>query len=223
MFYAHCDTIPSVIKMRMRKKPNLIPRMERCAAVQIKDPEAYRGRWHEIADCDVFVEIGCGKGAFTVGTAADNPDKLIVAVERVPDAMVIAMERAVAAKTDNVRFIDMDAARAAEIFAPGEVDRLYINFCDPWPKKRQAKRRLTSPGFLATYKEILNKNGEIHFKTDNVPLFEYSVETFAECGFELSEVTYNLHENGQKGIMTDYERKFCEQGVKIMRCVARIR
>ena len=211
--------------MRMRKKPNLIPRMERCAQFLVSDPAGQRGKWRELMPeaKQIWLELGCGKGRFTAEMAEQHADVLYIAVERVPDAMVIAMERAVAEKTDNVRFIDMDAARAGEVFAPGEVDRLYINFCDPWPKKRQAKRRLTSPGFLAIYKQILNKNGEIHFKTDNAPLFEYSIESFAACGFALSEVTYDLHENGQKGIMTDYERKFHEQGVKIMRCVARMR
>ena len=106
------------------------------------------------------------------------------------------------------------------MFDAGEADRIYINFCDPWPSKRHAKRRLTSPLFLDIYKVLLPKGGEIHFKTDNSPLFEYSVETFEECGWQLSEVTRNLHENGVCGIMTDYEEKFHNQGVNINRCVA---
>lgn len=208
--------------MRMRKKPNLIPRMERCAYVQIKEPQALKGKW--LSSCGeykrLYVEVGCGKGGFTAKTAAAIPDALIVAIERVPDAMVIGMERVCDEGIENVRFIDTDANLLPEIFEKGEVDRIYINFCDPWKKKKQAKRRLTSPGFLRLYREILKDGGEIHFKTDNLPLFEYSLEQFSENGWALSEVTRDLHAQGPVGIMTDYEKKFYEQGVPINRCVA---
>ena len=205
----------------MRKKPNLIPRMERCAQVLIKNPEEYIGRWGSIINSEkVFLELGCGKGKFTAETALTIPDALLVAVERVPDAMIIGMERAVNEGIENVRFIDMDVAKIMDVFSENEVDRIYINFCDPWPKKRNAKRRLTSPLFLQLYKKVLKPDGEIHFKTDNLPLFDYSLETFASCGFELSQVTNDLHKDGICGIMTDYEKKFYEQGLKINRCVA---
>ena len=205
----------------MRKKPNLIPRMERCAAWQVKAPEELRGRWLESFGGErLWIELGCGKGRFTAGTAAQNPDCLIAAVERVPDAMVVAMERAKEARLPNVRFIDTDAAKLELIFAPGEADRIYINFCDPWPTKRHAKRRLTSPLFLASYKNVLRPGGEIHFKTDNLPLFEYSLEQFSEAGFTLTEICNDLHASGPQGVMTDYELKFAEQGIKINRCVA---
>ncbi|MBR7081773.1 MAG: tRNA (guanosine(46)-N7)-methyltransferase TrmB [Oscillospiraceae bacterium] len=208
--------------MRMRKKPNLVPRMERCAAVRIEEPTALKGRWlDENKGFDaIYLEIGCGKGRFTAETAASSPDKLMVAVERVPDAMVVGMERAIDAGLRNVRFIDADAATLCEIFADGEVSRIYINFCDPWAKKRHAKRRLTSGGFLDIYSRILAQGGEIHFKTDNDALFEFSLEEFERAGYALSEVTRDLHVNGVVGVMTDYERKFHEQGVKINRCVA---
>ena len=211
--------------MRMRKKPNLIPRMARCAAVQEKEPENLRGRWlKENPEFEtLFIELGCGKGRFTCETAKEMPGTLLVAIERVPDAMVMGMEKAVAQELRNVRFIDCDAANLPAIFEKGEASRIYINFCDPWPTKKHAKRRLTSPGFLKLYREILPPGGEIHFKTDNVPLFEYSLEQFAENGFALSEVTRDLHENGPCGVMTDYEAKFYEQGVKINRCVARLK
>ena len=119
--------------MRMRKKKNLLPRMERCAALQIKDPIAHRGHWRELMPeaRELRVELGCGKGRFTVGTAAAEPDVLFVAVEMVPDAMVVAMERCAAEGLRNVRFIDANANILPEFFAPGEVDRIYINFCDP--------------------------------------------------------------------------------------------
>ena len=207
--------------MRMRKKPNLIPRMERCAGVQIKDPAVHRGRWLEGTPYSrVYLEIGCGKGRFTAETAKTMPDVLYIAVEKVPDAMVVAMERVCRDELENVRFIDMDAKRLTEIFAPGEVSRIYINFCDPWPSNRHTARRLTAPGFLELYRQILAPGGEIHFKTDNLPLFSFSLKAFRENGWETSEVTNDLHRDGICGITTDYEEKFHNQGVPINRCVA---
>ena len=208
--------------MRMRKKKNLIPRMERCSSVLVTDPTAYRGQWRSLfhPDCQVHVELGCGKGRFTAETARENPDILFVAIERVPDAMVIAMERVCALGLQNVRFISCDAAQLPDIFAPGEVDQIYINFCDPWPTKRHAKRRLTYRNFLKLYRQVLKEHGQIHFKTDNAPLFAFSVEEFPQAGFSLSEVTDDLHADGPRGVMTDYEAKFYELGTPIHRCVA---
>ena len=209
--------------MRMRKKPNLLPRMERAAAVQISAPEELRGRWMETFPgyAALHLELGCGKGRFTADTAEANPDVLLAAVERVPDAMVVGMERAVERGLQNVRFLDRDVTLLPEIFAPGEVNRIYLNFCDPWPKSRYAKNRLTAPGFLRLYADVLPVGGEIHFKTDNRPLFDWSVEQFTAEGWELSEVTNDLHANGICGVMTDYEAKFHAEGVPINRLVAR--
>ena len=208
--------------MRMRKRPNLEPRMARCAALMIDDPETMRGRWAESFPGykNIFLELGCGKGRFTADTAGNNPDTLFIALEKVPDAMVIAMERVKERGIENVRFIDGFAEKLTEIFAPGETDRIYINFCDPWPKSRDAKFRLTAPGFLRMYSSILAPGGEIHFKTDNTPLFDWSAEQFnTEC-WALSELTHDLHKNGAVGIMTDYEAKFYAEGLKINRLVA---
>lgn len=207
--------------MRMRKKPNLLPRMERCAPVLIKDPEECRGRWRELMPeaREIRLELGCGKGRFTVGTAAAEPDVLFIAIERVPDAMVIAMERAMAEGLTNVFFLDDDAVRLPQLFAPGEVDRVYINFCDPWPGQKHSKRRLTSVGFLNTYRQVLKDGGQIHFKTDNRDLYEWSLFQFPKAGFELGEVTRDLHANGICGVMTDYEEKFHDLGTPINRCV----
>ena len=208
--------------MRIRKKPNLIPRMERCAHVQIKEPADIRGEWLKHFSCnELWLELGCGKGRFTADLAEQNPDKLLVAVEKVPDAMVMAMERSAERGIENVRFIDTDALSLPVIFEVGEVDRIFINFCDPWPRKGDAKRRLTSPVFLEIYESILKPGGEIHFKTDNRPLFEYSVDTFETEGWELSFVTNDLHANGPVGVMTDYEAKFYSEGVPINRLVAK--
>lgn len=208
--------------MRMRKKPNLIPRMEQCAAVLESAPEERRGRW--LSDFPAFsqlhLELGCGKGRFTAEMAAQHPDILFAAVEKVPDAMVVAMERVCARELGNVRFLDRDAANLLEMFAPGEVSRIYINFPDPWPKKKQFKRRLTAPSFQRLYAEVLVPGGEIWFKTDNLPLFEWSVEELRAGGWELREVTNDLHGQGISGVMTDYEAKFHAQGVKINRLVA---
>ena len=208
--------------MRMRKKPNLLPRMERAAAVFVSDPEAYAGHWREAFPgyAALRVELGCGKGRFTAETAAQNPDVLLIAVEKVPDAMVMAMERAVERGLENVRFLDRDVTLLPTLFAKGEADRVYINFCDPWPKSRCAKNRLTAPGFLRLYADTLPEGGEIHFKTDNLPLFEWSVEQFQAEGWALSEVTNDLHADGVRGVMTDYEAKFHAQGVRINRLVA---
>ncbi len=207
--------------MRMRKKKNLIPRMERCADRLIPDPYDRPGRWRELMPQarEVHLELGCGKGRFTAGTAAADPDVLFLAVEMVPDAMVVAMERCVGAGLGNVWFISANADQLPYFFAPGEVDRIYINFCDPWPSGRHAKRRLTHGNFLKLYRQVLKMGGQIHFKTDNHPLFEFSVEELPQFGFDLSEVTRNLHENGPVGVMTDYEAKFFGLGQPINRCV----
>ena len=207
--------------MRMRRKKNLLPRMERCAPWQIKEPEAMRGKWRSLLPQAqaLRVELGCGKGRFTCQTAAAEPDVLFVAVERVPDAMVVAMERARDMELRNVFFLDADAANLQDFFAPGEVDRIYINFCDPWPANRYAKRRLTYHGLLAAYRQVLRPEGEIHFKTDNAPLFAFSLREFPKAAFRLEEVTRDLHANGVQGVMTDYEEKFHNLGTKINRCV----
>ena len=209
--------------MRIRRKPNLIPRMERCAHVQIEDPAALKGEWLKAIPgySALWLELGCGKGRFTADTAELHPNILLIAIEKVADAMIIGMERAYDKGLENVRFIDADVLALPVIFAQGEVDRIFLNFSDPWPKNRDAKHRLTSPDFLKLYEDVLKPEGEIHFKTDNVPLFEYSVETFIKEGWTLSDVTRDLHANGVVGVMTDYEAKFHEQGTKINRLVAK--
>lgn len=206
----------------MRKKPNLVPRWERCAGLLENTPETHRGRWLEDfpGHDRLCLELGCGKGRFTAGMAAEEPGALLCAGEKVPDAMVVAMERVRDAGLTNVRFLDRDAVLLPEFFAPGEVSRIYINFPDPWPKKKQFKRRLTAPGFQKLYFDLLPPGGEVWLKTDNVPLYEWSLEQFQACGWTLKEVTRDLHEHGIQGVMTDYEAKFHEQGVKINRLVA---
>jgi len=206
--------------MRMRKMRNLEPRMERCAAYRIEDPATHKGAWRNLKpDCTaLWVEVGCGKGKFTAETAAANPDVLLIAVERCREAVVVAMEKAQAMGLSNVFYIDMDVAGIEEVFETAEIDRLFINFPDPWPRKKNAKRRLTHRTFLDKYCRVVRENGEIHFKTDNAPLFEYSLEEFAACGLQINALTRNLHEHGIVGIMTGYEEKFHALGTPINRC-----
>ena len=206
--------------MRMRKMKNLEPRMEKCAAYRIANPEENKGCWRDKMPQAkaLWVEVGCGKGKFTAETAQANPEVLLIAVERCREAMVVAMEKARDMGLTNVFFIDMDVANIQEIFADEEIDRLFINFPDPWPRKKNAKRRLTHRGFLDKYCHVVKTGGEFHFKTDNAPLFEFSVEEFAACGLEVKNLTRDLHANGVVGIMTGYEEKFHALGTPINRC-----
>lgn len=207
--------------MRMRKKPNLPVRMERCSTLLVRDPASMRGHWRELYPSarEIWLEIGCGKGRFSAETAEHAPDILYIALERVPDAMIIAMERCQSKALTNIFFVDGDAALLRDYFAPDEVDRLFINFCDPWPGVKHARRRLTHEQFLVLYCGILRQGGQIHFKSDNHDLFEWSLFQFPKAGFSLSQVTRNLHGEGIQGVMTDYEEKFYLQGVPIKRCV----
>ena len=206
--------------MRMRKKPNLEPRMAACAPWQIPDPSERKGAWRSLKPgcAALWVEIGCGKGKFTVETAQANPEVLVIAIERCREAMVMAMEKARDMGLTNVFFVDMDVANMEGCFAPGEIDRMFINFPDPWPRSKNAKRRLTYRTFLRMYTRIVRDGGELHFKTDNAKLFAFTLEELAGLGLETKNLTRNLHENGPVGIMTGYEEKFYALGTPINRC-----
>jgi tRNA (guanine-N7-)-methyltransferase len=206
----------------MRKKKNLDSRMERVSALLVADPYGHRGSWLTLRpeSTELRLEIGCGKGTFTVETAKRHPEALFVAVERVADAIVMGMEKAAAEGVGNIAFVCDDAVRLGEMFAPGEVNLMYINFPDPWPSKKHAKRRLTYADFLKSYRDILSPGGQIHFKTDNRPLFDFSLTQFPLAGYTLSEVTNDLHADDPNVIMTDFEARFSAEGVKINRCVA---
>ena len=207
----------------MRKRHNLAVRMERCREYQMEDPASHRGCWKNVfrEKTKLFVELGCGKGSFTVKLAASDPDAAVIAIERVPDAMILAMERAKRENIQNVLFLDADAAKLNELFSPGEIDRIYINFCDPWPKSRDAKFRLTAPGFLRLYSDCLKSDGEIHFKTDNLPLFDWSEEQFLKEGWDIFSSTRDLHAESVDEIMTDYEMKVHSEGIAIKKLMAR--
>lgn len=209
--------------MRLRRKPNIVPRMERCSHLFVTPPTKFKGQWQNELKCEnLHIELGCGKGRFTVETAKANPDIFFIGLEKISDAIINAVESADSEGLQNLRFINALADNLDDYFAPGEVSRIYINFCDPWPSNRHIKRRLTSPRFLKLYKYVLCTAGELHFKTDNLPLFEYSLKEFEFAGFQLSEVTRDLHKNGVVGVMTDYERKFHDMGMPICRVVASV-
>ena len=206
--------------MRMRKMKNLAPRTEACADYRIVDAAARQGAWRQLKPdaTALWVEVGCGKGKFTAETAEANPDVLVIAIERCREAMVVAMEKAKNMGLTNVFFVDMDVVLMENCFAPGEIDRLFINFPDPWPRSKNAKRRLTFRTFLRMYSRVIREGGEIHFKTDNAPLFEFTLEELELVGLPAKNVTRDLHANGIVGIMTGYEEKFHALGTPINRC-----
>ena len=187
------------------------------------DWTAFTGHWSETfgREASLHVEIGVGKGDFLTELAAQSPDVNYVGLEMQQGVLYFAARKAAERGLKNLRLVVFDAARLTELFAPREVDRIYLNFSDPWPKARHAKRRLTSPLFLARYRTVLKADGELRFKTDNMGLFDYSLETMAAQGWHLSDVTHDLHALGEAdNIMTEYERKFSARGAKIGRLVA---
>ena len=210
--------------MRMRRKRRLDERINGCESLLVREPENNSGHWlDELEYKELRLELGCGKGLFTVETAKREPDILFIGLEKLSNVIVTALERAEQEGVQNVRFINRLADDLPSFFAFGEVSRIYINFCDPWPANKHKKRRMTGSIFLELYKQILRPGGEIHFKTDDLQLFEFSLEEFERFGFLLSEVTYDLHETGTVGVMTDYEIKFHELGIPICKCVVQYR
>ena len=185
----------------------------------------HAGAWAEMfgRTAPLHVEIGVGKGDFITELAARNPDVNYVGLEAQQGVLYFAARKAAERQLRNVRRLVFDAARLTELFAPREVDRIYLNFSDPWPKARHAKRRLTSETFLTRYAAVLKEDGEIRFKTDNAGLFAYSLETMERAGWLLCDVTHDLHALGEAdNIMTEYERKFSARGAKIGRLAARL-
>lgn len=211
--------------MRMRKKKNLDVRFAQCASVMVEDPKAQRGAWKQLFGNEnpIRLEIGCGKGRFILENARRNPDINFVAIEKEEGALIMATEKAVNEALPNLRFLSFDAAALNEIFAPGEVSLIYLNFSDPWPPNRQRKRRLTWRAFLVVYDEILAEDGAIFFKTDNQRLFEWSLGELCQNGWLLQNISLDLHKSDYDNIMTEYEEKFSSQGYRIYRVEARKR
>lgn len=217
--------------MRMRKKKHSGERIEACSALLLRlspDGDGYSAedgaggvsRAVFGKEMPLELEIGCGKGDFAVGLSPARPDSGIIALERVADVAVTALEKAAASageRPDNLRFIIGNAQNLAEWFPDNTFSRIYINFCDPWPKKGYAKRRLTAPGFLDLYRRLLVPDGELWFKTDNEGLFDWSLEQFASEGLDIAALTRDLHasELAEGNIMTEYERNFTSKGMPI--------
>jgi tRNA (guanine-N7-)-methyltransferase len=209
--------------MRMRNKKHCGERMERCGDLWVKAPEEKKGHWQdEFSNQNpIHIEIGCGKGSFIVGMAKLHPTINFIAIERVTNVLVLAMEKAMQEQVENVRFIAGDATGLEAFFAPQEFERIYLNFSDPWPKKRYAKRRLTHQNFLTLYKRLLKPGDFICFKTDNQDLFEFSLNSFCDEDFKLSHITFDLHQSGFEGnVMTEYELRFSQMGQPIYRVEA---
>lgn len=204
--------------MRMRKKKNRIPRLEKVQNLfAVTDGEKLDLAKSFGKKAPLWLEIGCGKGEFSARMAALHPEVNYLALERVTDVLLMAMEKAAKGGAANLRFCECDAADIGALLQGERASRLFINFCDPWPKKRNAKRRLTSPLFLERYKGLLAEGARIYFKTDNDGLFAYSLEQFESCGYEVENICRDLHASPLNGtnIQTEYEKNFSEKGVPI--------
>ena len=207
--------------MRLRKKPHTDEKLKLFEDfVTVGDVEPIK----KDPARELYVELGTGMGDFITQIAEKNPQINFIGLE-VEKTCVLAAARKVREKNlSNVRLIVFDINNIAEIFSEHAVDRLYVNFCDPWPKKRHAKRRLTHERFLEMYRKILKNGGEIFFKTDNRGLFDFSLEQFAAAGLEIRDVTNDLHANEPpENIRTEYENKFSAAGVPINFCIAKFR
>ncbi len=207
--------------MRMRKRAHLSERIDGCGDYIIETADELYGF---SGDKSLCIEIGCGKGRFITETARLNPDSAHLAVEQCENVAILAAESAKKAGIENLRFSMKNVALLDDIIKEGSVKRIYLNFSDPWPKKKRAKRRLTHPDFLKLYKKWLTPDGEIFFKTDNAPLFEFSLNSFAGEDFRLSNITFDLHSSDFEGnVMTEYEERFVNDGKPIYRLEARKR
>ncbi len=212
--------------MRMRKKKHGAERINACSELLLQNAPINTENRGDFFNNDstrpLFLEIGCGKGAFICSLAKKHPDTNLIALERIADVAMLAMEKCKTSELTNVRFIIGDVAKLWDIFGDGTVDRIYLNFSDPWPKAGHAKRRLTHRNFLMQYKRILKPSGAIFFKTDNRGLFDFSLDEFREMGFKLENLTYDLHNSewAEDNIMTEYEKNFSEKGFSINRVEA---
>ena len=190
----------------------------------IQEPEQKKGKWAEVFGNDhpIHIEVGMGKGQFIIEMAKRNPEINYIGIEKYSTVLVRAVEKLEDFEQNNLRLIRMDAENIEEVFDKDEVDRIYLNFSDPWPKDRHAKRRLTSTRFLERYNNILTPEGRVMFKTDNKDLFDFSLEQVEEAGWILENHTYDLHhsEYNEGNVMTEYEEKFSAKGNPICRLVA---
>lgn len=196
----------------------------------VQAPEQFKGRFHELFGNShpIRIEVGMGKGRFIMELAEKYPGINYIGIERYPSVLLRALQRREelgdeGQELSNIRFLCVDARELAEIFEAGEVERIYLNFSDPWPKDRHAKRRLTSPEFMKIYDQILAKDGTVEFKTDNQDLFTYSLESIPEAGWRVDAFTRDLHHSdmSEGNVMTEYETKFSAMGNPICKLIAR--
>ncbi len=208
--------------MRLR---NVRGAREKIAADEytVQEPEQNKGKWNEFFENEnpIHIEVGMGKGKFIMELAEQNPDINYVGIEKFSSVLVRALQKMEEKQLSNLVFIRMDAEDIEEVFERGEVAQIYLNFSDPWPKDRHAKRRLTSTRFLSRYENILKKEGKVIFKTDNRELFDFSLEQAKEADWVIENYTYDLHnsEYNEGNVMTEYEEKFSKEGKPINRMV----
>ena len=209
--------------MRLRHIPGAEEEIERRHYV-VHDPEARRGQWNLLFGNDnpVEIEVGMGKGKFIMELAANNPDVNYIGIERYSSVLLRGLQKRAELELDNLYFMCVDAKELGQYFEPGEVSRVYLNFSDPWPKDRHAKRRLTSPEFMKVYDQILKADGVLELKTDNTGLFEYSLESVPEAGWQIRAYTRDLHHSDMAAgnVMTEYETKFASEGKAICKLIA---
>lgn len=204
--------------LRLRRQPRLIESVKNHPwRIDPVSPGEWRNLFPD-KNAKLALEIGSGKGGFLVGMSQVHPDMNFIGLEKVPEVVWQACKRLEQREISNVRMLQEDARDLTTLFSPGEVDRIYLNFSDPWPKSRHNKRRLTYRSFLARYCQVLAPGGEIHFKTDNRDLFEFSLNEFAFLGLQMKNISLNLHRNEPKdNVRTEYETKFSEMGMPIYR------
>lgn len=206
--------------MRLRNKPWAKDALASHPEMVIQNPEQWKGRWQERFGNDnpIHIEIGSGKGQFVSGMAKKNPNINYIGIEIQESVLVVALEKALAADVPNLQLLHVNGGQVTDYFEKGEVNQIYLNFSDPWPKKRHAKRRLTHESFLVGYEQVLPPFGELHFKTDNRGLFEYSLASFSQFGLILKQVWLDLHKvDFPENVMTEYEEKFSAKGHPIYR------
>ncbi|MGT2888180.1 tRNA (guanosine(46)-N7)-methyltransferase TrmB [Streptococcus didelphis] len=210
--------------MRVRKRKGAQEHLENNPHYVILEPEDAKGHWKDVFGNDnpIHIEVGSGKGNFITGMALQNPDINYIGIDIQLSVLSYALDKVLASQLPNIRLLRVDGSSLTNYFEDGEIQLLYLNFSDPWPKSKHEKRRLTYRDFLDTYKQILPENGEIHFKTDNRGLFEYSLASFSQYGMLLKQVWLDLHASDfEKNVMTEYEAKFSSKGQVIYRVEAK--
>lgn len=195
------------------------------SSLTITEPQKYKGKWKEEFknQNDIYLELGCGRGKFLYTQALNNTNINYIGIDLKDEVLIYALKKLQEAEVTNARIMPMNIAQIEEVFDKDEISRIYINFCNPWPKRRQKKRRLTHTVFLNRYRKFLKLGSEIWFKTDDRELFEESQEYFKENDFEIKYLTYDLHSSDfAENVVTEYEEKFTSLGMKTMFLIAKM-